>query len=807
MNYILSKKYDETFTISFIGTENLNYTGNTNLHLLIDEPISGVSKISGITYTLSGTIDDTQYLKLYFKFNNSGSTDKICCDRCWSNMLPIEELSGLTLNSNQLLNFELFVYRIDDIIDGESPTDIWISNIVIYGDYEISKTEELAIISNTNNTTILSPIDTYKVFSIDNFEVIYRGLTSNINIKYRVTQNNGRSYSEWELLTTENISTYRFNELRFAKIEYLITQINSSLQLTKIYDIILIGDFQNVSANYLKNNRYGLRQDCLSVYYNQSTSFSCGIPTYSNSSNINTNNSEYDLKMNFDTRGLSCYIQSNTPNELNIENHINQNTMWNPYESSKITNLANKIANDINNIFAWDIDYHLTDPDEGGIDMSLHEYQLFNIIDVKTIKVLIPSNKFPDNTIKISKFNLDLFDTFEIHILKDIFKNHFGISKRPGENDIIFFCELNRLYRVKHAQVYREIMNAGIYWKVILEKYEQKSNIRNLSDESKIKIDNLTKNTTMDEIFGAENQDEMNKISNKDQTKPITRETMRDTIYKDVIITNESIYNGNINFADYYYNFKDALSKISITYKKYDKELKKSENRSFISWFNFNNGYIEDEFNEKPHLYYNINNTKNFNLLNNFDEISNTGYRYWYHKNRIIFQVNESFYQLPVLLKTNIWYGLIINLNQRSRELTMSIFKRPGDYNIKMLNPDTYEEATVSSTNTTGLTYLIDIGFKQIDNQEIQNISTDFELIESILIDVIPDEFIHNKNIELIGSNIKYTNLRIFNDVVPENKINNILNQLIIVDSNKLILADNSNRRLYADNFKTNRWD
>ena len=442
-----------------------------------------------------------------FKFKNGGTSDVIPCDGCWSNMLEIESLSGLTLNPNQPFEFELFVYRVDD--GSTIGSDIYISNIVVSGLYELSETDGIGTITDENNQFILAPKDIYKIFSVDDFQVISRGQIDNIDIKFRVTQNNGRSYSQWEPLTTENISTFRFNELRFAKVEYLITQVDSSSLSTTIYDIILTGDFQNVSANYLKNNRYGLREDCLTTYFNanpsQTTAFSCGIPSYSPDATNNTgaaNNNGYDLKMNFYTQGLSCYVYSTSTNEVNMENQANQNDMWNPYETNKITDLANKIANDINSIFAWKVDYHLTDPDEGGIDMSLHEYQLYNIIDVKTVKVLVPENKFPDNTIKMSKWNLDLLDTFEIHIIKDEFKNQFGIDRRPAENDIIFFCELNRLYRVKHAQVFREIMNAGIYWKVILEKYEQKANIRNLSQESKTKIENLTKNTTMDELFG-----------------------------------------------------------------------------------------------------------------------------------------------------------------------------------------------------------------------------------------------------------------------------------------------------------------
>jgi len=813
MNYVLSTKYDETFTMNFIGTEYFEYLvdDGSSLKLVIDNPISGVTKLNNIDYRIDGVVDETQYLKIFFKYKNE-LINNVPCDECWSDMLDIDMLSGLTLNPNYPFEFELYIYRVDDVSDNELPTDLWVSNIIIYGEYLIERTDGISTITKDNNNIILSPNDVYKVFSVDDFEIISRGDIDNIDVKYRVTQNNGRSYSEWESLTKENISTFRFNELRFVMMEYLITQVYESDIPTIIYDIILHGDFQNVSANYLKNNKYGLREDCLTEYINSETgsTISCGIPQYTDKkSDDDKKGNDYDLKMNFHTQGLSCYVTSNTIKEVERENTSNVDNMWNPYETDKITDLANKLANDVNDVFSWKVDYHLTDPDEGGTDMQLHEYQLFNIVDVKKMRIIIPENKFPDNIIRMTKLNLDLLDTFEIHILKDEFKMSFGIDKRPAENDIIFLCDMNRLYRVKHAQVFREIMYSGTFWKVILEKYEQKTNIRNLSNESKTKLDSLTKNTTMDDLFGVEKKEEENKIANKSQTKPITNEVIRHTIYKDVIINNEQLYNGNIDFSKYHYDFWKSLGKKVVTYQIND-NLNKGENRSFITWFNFNNRYNEDDTinNKNAHLYYYIDNKINFNLLNNYDENNKLGYRYWYHKNRIIFQINESYYQLDVKLLTNIWYGLVINLNQRLGELSMSVYKRPGEHNIKMMNPTTYETATVKSDDTNGYEYLLNIGYKPVDNQEIHNISTDFELVCSKNIKINTFEFsIDNKNIEIIGSDIKYTNLRVFKEVIPSKNINNILNQLVIVDEHHLILGDNANRRIYADNFLVKKWD
>jgi len=121
--------------------------------------------------------------------------------------------------------------------------------------------------------------------------------------------------------------------------------------------------------------------------------------------------------------GLSTYQSVAT--DLDIENSENTESMWNPYQFDKITEFANLLGNQVSNIFGWNVEYHLTNPDNYGIDKQIHEYTLKNIVDVKFLKVVVPDNKFPVETLLINQFNFDLFDTFEIHIMKDAFKKYF----------------------------------------------------------------------------------------------------------------------------------------------------------------------------------------------------------------------------------------------------------------------------------------------------------------------------------------------------------------------------------------------
>ena len=839
MDYLLSKKYDGTFTINFIGTDALYFpTGNT-LKMIITAPISGVKSLDGINLTVQN-ICDYQYLKLFFKYKNVPDSDTMKCGDCWSNLIPIGTitvkypfpteykltLTGFTFSETVPFDFELYIFRVDDQpFDQQHPrTNIYVTNITINGTYDLNWTDGNISVSG-DTPIIIVPPDIFKIFSISDFQVIGNGNIANLNIKYRVTQNQGRTFSDWEPLTKENISTYKFNELRFARVDYLITTYTDDPAPATIYDIMLIGDFQNVSANYLKTNRYGIRQDCLSTFVlsSGSTTNICGMNVSTNDPNnpVNWNTmkpadspmSTYDLNLNAYTQGLSCY---NAPGAdptavttaMTAQNAANSGSYWKPYTVDAIMSYANMIANQVNQLFAWDVDYHITDPDRKGTDFILHEYQLKNIMDVKTLKVIVPDNKFPDNQLKANMFQLDLFDVFEVQILKDEFKSKFGIERRPSEDDILFICPINRLFYVKSANVFRDIMNAGIYYKVLLEKYEQKANILNLSAESKFKLGNLTKNTTMEELFGNEIKEDSDKVANKDQFKPFTFDPMRFAVNNKVIRVKQDIWNGEINFAVNYYNFKDTIGKQAVLFKKTDNVLNVSDNRSFVMWFNFNNAWDPENPNRNAWKYYDIDQNTNFYLLNNFDETTKLGYRIWYFKKDINFQINNKFYKLQnVSLLTDIWYGLVIILDQRQQIVEIKLYSRDNDYNITFIEPNTYQIETISWLDTTGYTSLISSGFKPVDNIELHSLSTTFKTIKETFYDNIEiQKFQHDVDIQLLGSNIKYTNLRIFNDTIPTEEINNVLNENIITNSNKLILADNADRSIYTDNYVNLNW-
>lgn len=817
MQYFYTPKFDGSFTMSWVGSPAFDDEKSTQIRdikTFTINPQKSITSITKFSDVIKGETPE-HYFKKYFSFSNVRSGIS------YSELAPISGITGEYCPLNELY-LNLSYYRIDT---SDGVPVISVSAIVIEGTYDIETTDE--IIEIPDNGYILEPKNIYKIFKLSGYE-IYGINTNNLNIKYRFTQDNGRTYTKWEPLTIDNISTIKLNPVRFAQVQYSISKIDNTIN-SKVYDIILTGDFQNINNYYLKTNRYGVREDCASggllsgstTNSSPSTTNICVLNDNKNKKTYmgdNTNGSINNYNKDWITQGLSCYLSGNIISSLssfNDDNITNSSTgtldLYSNSNKTKITNWYSYLSNSIGKIFGWTVDYHLTDPDGHGIDRVLHEYQLFNIVDVQKIKIIVPENNFPDNQVQINEYMLDMMDTFKILILKDEFQKIFGIDKRPSQKDVIFFCQANRAYRVRHAQIHREIMYMGIYYDVILEKYEQLANEQNLSSLSKSILEPITKNNTLDALFGEEVKNQQNKVVNK-QLKPITHDVYKLNINKKLEIIKRDIFNGlkGTKIADNYYNLSSLKNESeAITYSVKDSHLTNGENRAISFWFNFATKYdINNAINDQTFKSYNIPKNKIYKFISNYDSEEQLGYNILYSNNQIILTLNDSTYSFDIDLKTNIWYGLVVNIDNRQHEVNLNVYKRNYLYNISMFN-DKYENVVLSSDNLTGITFYTNKGYRPVNNKEINKIldNTNLELVDSITYEINPCNFEIDETITIYASDIKMTNIRIYNDIIPINSISNIIQQRIVQDSQYLILADNANKQLYTSNILNTRWE
>ena len=143
---------------------------------------------------------------------------------------------------------------------------------------------------------------------------------------------------------------------------------------------------------------------------------------------------------------------------------------------------------------------------------------------------------------------------------------------------------------------------------------------------------------------------------------------------------------------------------------------------------------------------------------------------------KLIYDLNTDIYEMSLddnsgvmALEENTWYSYLVNINQRQRTITQYVYKRDVD-----------DEEDVK--------YLV---------------STKLRRLFSYQTTMVPVEILVEDNTaKLIGSDMKITNIRLFEDIVPEDQHNKILNQNVIRDDAKyLVFADNANTRLVLPSY------
>jgi hypothetical protein len=718
------------------ATPYLNSIGDE--YIISFTNLQNVNKFSKFIYDTLGT-NSERYLLQYYRISRDGNS--------WSNWLelnksidnfpkidPLDELfidiKWTRMGSSNIGSIRILEYKLEGEVERNE------SRLGLDGLIKI----------NPNSEKILRSPFIFKVFKINDIEIIPT-VPDNILIKYRYSQDNTRTWSDWEPFTRENITTIRINPIRFFQIEYLL--INDTSSNIFIQDINLIGDFQNVNKDYQKSNLFGIRECCKSNqwgYYDANGNY---IPN----TNLNTTGG--------DGLGGGPSCDSGVFAPMSDQNKAN---LYNPYAQNTAVKLLEKLSADAEQMLGHQVTYFATDADKKGQDHTLNEYQLYNVVCQGDLKVSIEGNNFPDSQIKMNVFDLDLFDTMEAHVTKQQFKQIFGVQRRPSKEDFLYFCQVNRMYQVDHAQQFRSFNNSAVYYKLILKKYTQKANVQAGTQEIKNQLDKLTKNSTIDSLFGFEQSQDKDSIANKQQFTPLTKEPIRLEYFAE--IDKELIENSSTIISKSNYDLSTVEYRTpAVVYKNLDPILKVSDNLSLQVWFNIHN-YIKDDI---------------YNFMDIYDNNQSLGWKIELSNDRIKIYLNSTEYNFDLLgtesqsdpeaLEEETWYCYVVNINQRQRNIEQYIYKR----NVE----EESEAASLSNTILKKVYY---------NKQDIEPIS-----------------YIISESPKILSSDMKVTNIRLFSDIIPEEVHNKILNQYIIGDDSKyLVFADNATTRLYLPRFPIN---
>jgi len=626
--------------------------------------------------------------------------------------------AGITLIGGEILQI---IYT-ERSLDNNYKKRIYLNEVKFLAEQSNIFTDTIFDLYKIGDRIILQPPFVFKAFKFTGYQISIIGETSTrmMDIQYRYSKNK-KQWSQWTPFTQANFSTIKTDMLSFFYIEIAFTRNGTdNTGSIGLRDIIFEGDFQNITNDYAKMNKLGLRMDCL---YN----VDCECPSCGSTNNVDTP----DSIATFD--------------EIKNEWANSCAPTYNPYNFSQPIDLYNKLANDVTNVYGWEVDYYKATPDGSGVDNILHEYGTMNLSNKKRIKILFPENKIPENTVNFTSFDLALFESSEINITKDEFHNAFGITERPAKKDIIFFCLTNRWYRVEHAQMSKNFMNSSVYYKVILTKHETDTSIDRREFDQE--IHDATTDNALETLIGEQVQEEKNKISDKITQQNLTEEIVRLSIKAPII--DFELENGPNIISLNFYDLSNFVGIPAITYAKLDNYLIEGENRCFMNWFNIVD-LVSGQY---------------YNFIHNFK--NDNGYKIGYKDGKLQIVVNATLYEYDMSVVQNKWYGIIINLNQRQHKIDWALYERYGD-----TQPGSSSSSELKLVSEGGSAYIP----QTWDNT--------------------------NLVVELLGSNMYYTNLRIFSDVVEKDKFSKSLNQYILRDTRMALLIDNSNRKIISNAYK-----
>jgi hypothetical protein len=727
-----SGEYNATPTFASIGSE----------YVIAVMDLERVEKLTSFRYDTLG-LTTTRYLNSYFRISRDGNawSDWLALNRDFDTFPVVDPLDKLHIELK-------WVRAGSSAIGTIRILEYYIGGEVLRNEIADGSAVQL----QPGKEAILKAPFIYKVFSLSDIEVLSNSDLSSVDIKYRFSQDSERTWSQWEKLTKDNISTVRINPIRFFQVEYLIH--NNSASNVSIQDINLIGDFQNVSKDYFKSNLMGIRECCQSNKVGYMDANGNWIDGGANSGSLG--NSIAGSGGACATDGDGSVLPKMTSDE--------KASLYNPYQQNTAMSLLNKLSSDAQQVFGHKVIYFATDPDKKGQDHTMHEYQLYNVSCQGDLKVSVEGNNFPDSQIAMNQFDLSLFEAMEVHITKEQFKQVFGPHRRPAKEDFLYFCDVNRMYSVDHAQQFRNFNNAAVYYKLHLKKYNKAANVKIDSKEVKNTLDKLTKNTTIDELFGIEQGQDKASIANKDQLKPLTKDPIR--LEYLVEIDKELIENSSTIISKAHYDLSSVdYGTTAVRYKNLDPLLKVSDNIGFMLWFSINN-YVMDE---------------TYTLFTNHDPSRNLGWKAELKNDIVKVTANGASYSWSlysgagndtVALDEETWYCYVMNIDQRNGKMSQYVYKRDTDD----------EEAAASLVSTI---------LRRVYKDE-----RDFERFEYIMED---------NYCRMVGSDMKATNIRLFADVIPESMHNKILNQYILGDDSKhLVFADNATTRIYLPNFPYN---
>jgi hypothetical protein len=424
----------------------------------------------------------------------------------------------------------------------------------------------------------------------------------------------------------------------------------------------------------------------------------------------------------------------------NIQVSCDATNQFNPYALTKSVTMYKQLVNIVNGIFGHQVTYFKTEPDARTTDVILMEYSLHNVVDKKTIKILVPDNEFPTEAHTYDIFGIELED-FEIHITSEEFETQFGAGKYPRNKDYMYIPIINKMYEISSVALADEFNRSHSYWKVKLVKYQDRGDVLKgqFDDDTDVLV------TGIEEIFGERIQDEYKKNLKPEQFQTVIdkhEDGIRTFVDRKLEIVDYALKNRWTVVSKNYYNFLNMTTGDSAVVYEAQSEVKTGNGIAFTSWF-------------APKFA--TNSVANFRLIGD----TNDTFKITISNTELIVTTPQGVQTFThgITFNPAKWYGYVVNINNEFLQLSTSI------YSLDVSNNTLLPQSSVNN----------------LTNEFTQTITQTEELIWS-----------SQAKFELRANEMFMTNIRVFDRPIEFEQHSNILNQYVVRDNQYAIIIDNA---------------
>lgn len=428
--------------------------------------------------------------------------------------------------------------------------------------------------------------------------------------------------------------------------------------------------------------------------------------------------------------------------------------LFRPYDVMKpAQSIYKQMACAASEMFGHCVRYFKTQAKVESADPVLKEYSLYEVTDVKDIKILIPDNTLPDNAIRFMPYDMDFGDGLECHIVREHFERAFGPSELPEQKDYIYFPLIDRIFEVNSAYLYRDFMGMEAYYKVMLYKWQDKLNVMRENPEIDKYVNDL--HDSLDDILQPQIQKEFLNTTKPTQYTTVAvggYDYVRSHINDNLIIVDKDLSNYFTVISKNYYDLKSKMNHgdIAVKYKKEINRLN-TENTAFTVWFTPKKTAKDKNTYDIILDGYNISESKGILIKINYTNSTASS---------ITVKVNETDYEFTDLpaLTNDVWYGMCLNVYNEFKQISLLLW-----------------------------------GMKYNPNTPSQNNTTDLLQIYNKTFDFIPQEIKPTDTFyQLRAGTLNMTNIRVWSETIEEEKQSLILNQYIVKEQEYALIIDNA---------------